>query len=120
MIGLNPTDDLELEVSPTDIFLDQILSGREARDILLTLLDQHINRQKLQNLRAQVNTQAPDPDAQKALQRLQSARASVRHLLSEAGVRGLNVRVRTTVELQEQLDEPVGAAGGAQLSRSVA
>ena len=92
--------------SPTSnrTLVEGTYSCSDARDLAVALLEATINTQKVRNLRAQVNQQAPDAGALIDLSRLEEARRQLPDVLAQAAEAGLRVRVRAAIEL-EVVDE---------------
>ena len=90
--------------------VDQTLSASDARDLLSSLIDASVQHHKLANLRSQVRTENPNWSAKQHIDELHEKRVDLRLLLAEIQRRGLQVRVRTSIDLVVESD-PLAAVG---------
>ena len=86
--------------STDHVLVDGTFSAREARDIVLAMIDANINRLKLRNLTSQVHTESPDEAAQRSIEALRATRSALLERLAQAGAEGLHLRLHSTLELE--------------------
>ncbi len=86
--------------SSTQVLADGAFPGRQARDLVLALLDASADAHKLRNWTAQVHTESPDLEALEWIAQLEAAREELGDRIAAARADGSQVRLRATLQLE--------------------
>lgn len=109
MIDLSDQRDQQVASNFRETLLDEFASVSDSRDLLRSLFANSVQFQKLQSLRSQVHSECPEESAQKRIEELRMSRSILETLLQEAKDQGLEVRLRTTIQVD--LVEPQSRDG---------
>ena len=114
MIHLSDRSEQPAASNFRETLLDEYAAVSDSRDLLQNLFANSVQFQKLQSLRSQVHTECPMEAAQNRIEELRMSRSILESILQEAKEQGLQVRLRTTVQvdLVEPQDRDGYRAGG--------
>ena len=80
--------------------IDGSFDGRDAKEMVLALIDSQIKDCKIRSLRSMVNQETPDALSQSRVEQLRAMRAEMHSALAEASSEGRSVRIRARLELE--------------------
>ena len=100
MIDINRSEAHTPVATTEAVLVNASLSGNEAQELALSILDATIQFHKLQNLRSGVHHDCADPSSDPCLEQLMAQRSEMIRSFSEAKDSGQRIRLNGALSLQ--------------------